>query len=164
MDNNGAAATNATDRDSPENSESKKRKSDADADQAKKAKVAENRAIFVTNLPLDTDEDEIQDAFKKYGIIDQGADGNPRIKMYADKDGNFTGEALIVYFKKQSIKIAIDMMDDYWFRVEEPERKIHVQEADTSFKRNKDGDQVVKKMTRQDRKANERNQIGRAHV
>jgi HIV Tat-specific factor 1 len=101
---------------------------------------------------------EIEEVFSKYGIIDQGADGNKRIKMYADNEGSFNGEALIVYFKKDSIDLAIQMMDDYFFRIEEQDKgKIRVKEADFSYKRNKDSEQIVSKLTRKDKKASERN-------
>lgn len=112
----------------------------------------------MTNLPRDTNESEIEEVFKKYGIIDQGADGNKRIKMYTDEEGNFNGDALIVYFKKDSINIAIDMMDDYYFRLEDQSQgKIRVKEADFSYKRNKDGEQIASKLSRKDKKASERN-------
>ena len=124
----------------------------------KKPKVQENRAIYVTNLPRDTNEVEIDEVFSKYGLIDQGADGNKRIKMYTDDEGKFNGEALIVYFKAASIGLAIQMLDDYFFRIEEQNNgTIHVKEADFSYKRNKDADQIVSKLTRKDKKASERN-------
>jgi HIV Tat-specific factor 1 len=109
-------------------------------------------------LPRDTNEVEIEHVFKKYGIIDQGADGNARIKMYSDDQGDFSGEALIVYFKKDSIDLAIRMMDDYYFRIEEQGNgTIGVKEADFSYKRNKDSEQIGSKLTRKDKKASERN-------
>ncbi|KAH7080456.1 hypothetical protein BKA63DRAFT_407249 [Paraphoma chrysanthemicola] len=138
---------------------SKKRKKPEEEPAGKKAaKVQENRAIYVTNLPRDTNEVEINEVFSKYGIIDQGADGNKRIKMYTDDEGEFNGEALIVYFKKDSIKLAIELLDDYFFRIEEQNKgTIRVKEADFSYKRNKDSEQIVSKMTRKDKKASERN-------
>jgi len=137
---------------------SKKRKSAQDALANKKPKVQENRAIYVSNLPRDTNEHEIEDTFKKYGIIDQGADGNKRIKMYKDEDGNFNGDCLIVYFKKDSVHLAIRMMDDYFFRIEDQSQgTIHVKEADFSYKKHKDGDEIASKMTRKDKKTSERN-------
>jgi HIV Tat-specific factor 1 len=39
--------------------------------------------------------------------------------MYTKDEGNFNSEALIVDFKKDSITLAIQMMDDYFFRLEE---------------------------------------------
>lgn len=124
----------------------------------KKPKVQENRAIYVSNLPRDTNETEIEEEFKKYGIIDQGADGNKRIKMYKDEEGNFNGDCLIVYFKKDSVELAIRMMDDYYFRIEDQSQgKIRVKEADFSYKKHKDGDEIASKLTRKDKKASERN-------
>jgi HIV Tat-specific factor 1 len=115
---------------------------------SKKPKVQENRAIYITNLPRDTNENEIEEVFSKYGIIDQGADGKKR----------FNGDVLIVYFKRASIDLAIQMMDDYFFRIEEQNHgKIRVKEADFSYKRNKDSEQIVSKLTRKDKKASERN-------
>ncbi|KAF2833323.1 U2 snRNP-associated protein Uap2 [Ophiobolus disseminans] len=137
---------------------SKKRKNAQDTEVVKKPKVQENRAIFVTNLPHDTNEDELEDVFSKYGIIDQGADGNKRIKMYTDDSGEFNGQALIVYFKAASIDLATQMLDDYWFRIEEQNNgTIRVKPADMSYKRNKDADEIVSKLTRKDKKASERN-------
>lgn len=50
------------------------------------------------------------------------------------------------------------MMDDYWFRIEDQSQgTIRVKEADFSYKRNKDGDQIASKLTRKDKKASERN-------
>lgn len=124
----------------------------------KKPKVQENRAVYVTNLPLDTTMKELEDTFKRFGIIDQGADGKPRIKMYTDDEGEFNGEALVVYFKKESIGLAITVLDDYPFRMgDDSHGPITVKEADFSYKRNKDGDQIASKLTRKDKKASERN-------
>jgi HIV Tat-specific factor 1 len=39
--------------------------------------------------------------------------------MYTKDEGNFNSEALIVDSKKDSITLAIQMMDDYFFRLEE---------------------------------------------
>ena len=103
---------------------------------------------------MDATLEEIDTEFSKYGMIDQSTDGSKRIKMYMDDDGNFKGEALVIYFKKASVNIAIDMADDYWFRPGSAQ-KIFVKEADPSYKRHQDGKEI--KMVRKDKKANERN-------
>lgn len=78
--------------------------------------------------------------------------------MYTNDEGDFNGEALVVYFKKESIALAIQMMDDYWFRpTEQSNGTIRVKEADFSYKKNKDVDTIASKLTRKDRKASERN-------
>jgi HIV Tat-specific factor 1 len=90
-------------------------------------------------------------------MIDQGVDGNPRIKMYANDEGDFNGEALVVYFKKESVDLAITLMDDYEFRLGDYSHgKIKVNEADHSFRKNKDTAKIVTKMGRKERKAAER--------
>lgn len=82
----------------------KKRKADDATDAAanKKAKPAKqpaepvNRAVYVTSLPADTTIDEIYERFSKFGIIAQELDSSkPRIKMYANDDNSFKGDALV---------------------------------------------------------------------
>jgi HIV Tat-specific factor 1 len=90
---------------------------------------------------------------KQYGIVDEGLKGTKRITMYADDKGDFKGDALVVYLKKDSVDLAIRMGDDYWFRATNVDHHINVKEADTSFKRHQDGQEV--KFVRKDKKANE---------
>lgn len=118
----------------------------------------ENRAIYVTNLPRDTTAEELAEVFKKYGMIDEGADGKPRVKLYTDDEGEFNGEALIVYFKKDSVNLAITLMDDYELRLGDTKNgRIRVEEADSSRRKNTDADKIAGKLVRQERKALEQN-------
>ncbi|KAH8425957.1 U2 snRNP complex subunit CUS2 [Aspergillus melleus] len=96
-----------------------------------------NTAVFVTSIPLDAGFEEIRDTFSKCGVIAEEIDsGRPRIKMYNDDDGKFKGEALIVYFRPESVNLAIQMLDDSNFRIgqEGPQGPMRVQIADFSFK------------------------------
>jgi HIV Tat-specific factor 1 len=96
-----------------------------------------NTAIFVTSIPLDAEFDEIRDVFSKCGVIAEEIDsGRPRIKMYMDENGKFKGEALIVYFRPESVNLAIQMLDESDFRlgVTGPQGPMKVQAADFSFK------------------------------
>jgi HIV Tat-specific factor 1 len=111
----------------------------ADAQKPKKQRV--NTAVFVTSIPLDVEFDEIRDTFSKCGVIAEEIDsGKPRIKMYNDDDGKFKGEALVVYFRPESVNLAIQMLDDSDFRlgVPGPHGPMRVQAADFSFKSQKD--------------------------
>lgn len=56
--------------------------------------------------------------------------------MYTDDNGNFKGEALIVYFRPESVNLAIQMLDDSNFRLGTPGPlgPMRVQVADFSFK------------------------------
>lgn len=50
----------------------------------------------MTGLPPDVEIDEINDYFKRFGLIQESIEDNEkRIKMYYDDEGNFKGEALI---------------------------------------------------------------------
>jgi HIV Tat-specific factor 1 len=81
--------------------------------------------------------EEVNDVFKKFGLITEEIDtGKPRIKMYKDEAGNFKGDALIVYFRSESVNIAIQMLDetDFRFGVTGPDGPMRVQAADTAWK------------------------------
>lgn len=55
-----------------------------------------NSAVYVTGIPLDAEFDDINNKFKKYGLIEEDIHtGLPKIKMYADDQGVFKGDARI---------------------------------------------------------------------
>ncbi|RAK78274.1 U2 snRNP complex subunit CUS2 [Aspergillus fijiensis CBS 313.89] len=118
----------------------KKRKQQGNGEEGngqKPKKQRVNTAVFVTSIPLDATFDEIRDLFSKCGVIAEEIDsGRPRIKMYNDDDGKFKGEALVVYFRPESVNLAIQMLDDSDFRlgVTGPQGAMRVQAADFSFK------------------------------
>jgi hypothetical protein len=62
--------------------------------------------------------------------------GQPRIKMYEDDKGQFKGDALVVYFRPESVNLAVQMLDDSDFRLgtHGPVGKMRVQAADFSYK------------------------------
>ncbi|KAI1096254.1 hypothetical protein F5B19DRAFT_438477 [Rostrohypoxylon terebratum] len=100
----------------------------------------QNTAIYVTGLPLDVTVDEVHEAFsRKCGVIAEEIDsGRPRIKLYTDEAGNFKGDALIVFFKPQSVDMAIMLLDDTDFRFTASglaSGRMRVQAADASYKK-----------------------------
>ncbi|KAI4248130.1 MAG: hypothetical protein L6R40_001219 [Gallowayella cf. fulva] len=100
-----------------------------------------NTAVYVTNLPLDVSVQEVSDVFSRCGVIAEEIDrGKPRIKLYTDDDGNFKGDALILYFRAESVDLAIQMLDDTDFRLGQAALggKIKVAAADFSYKAQKD--------------------------
>lgn len=56
--------------------------------------------------------------------------------MYTDDEGNFKGEVLVVYFRPESVNLAVQMLDDSNFRLglAGPHGPMRVQPADFSFK------------------------------
>lgn len=85
----------------------------------KPAAERKNTAVYVSNLPLNTDVEELLRVFSRCGVVAEEIDGQkPRIKMYIDDQGNFKGDALIVYFRAESVSLAIQMLDDSQLRSE----------------------------------------------
>ncbi|KAI4108000.1 MAG: hypothetical protein L6R37_001282 [Teloschistes peruensis] len=117
------------------------------ANTSKKAKPTpeprerKNTAVYVTNLPTDVSVQEVSDVFSRCGVIAEEIDrGKPRIKLYTDDDGNFKGDALILYFRAESVDLAVQMLDDTDFRLGRaaPGGKMKVAAADFSYKTQKD--------------------------
>ena len=124
----------------------------ATQNEAKKPKKAEkpprerkNTAVYVTNLPTNVDVDEVQSVFSRCGVIAEEIDTRaPRIKLYTDeKTGAPKGDALIVYFRAESVDLAIQMLDDTDFRLGQSvsEGKMRVAAADFSYKQQKEAPQ-----------------------
>lgn len=114
----------------------KKRKGNHSNDREPK----QNTAVYVTGLPPDATVDEVAELFsRKCGVIAEEIDsGRPRVKLYTDADGNFKGDALIVFFKPQSVDMAIMLLDDTDFRFTASgltSGKMRVQAADSSYKK-----------------------------
>ncbi|KAK5115984.1 hypothetical protein LTR62_000440 [Meristemomyces frigidus] len=105
------------------------------------AKDRRNTAVFVTSLPEDVDVDDIHEVFSRYGVIAESLDSNdPRIKLYNDDNGKFKGEALIIYFRPESVQLAINMLDETDFRLGQqlPSGPMRVREAESSYKAQKE--------------------------
>ncbi|OZJ03074.1 hypothetical protein BZG36_04606 [Bifiguratus adelaidae] len=100
----------------------------------KKAKNTKSRpvtAVYVTGLPLDTTVEEVKDLFSKCGVIMEDVHtGQPKIKLYTDPETNqLKGDALVTYFKEESVPLAIRLFDDTAFRLGDQSTHIHVSEA-----------------------------------
>ncbi|KAJ3058664.1 hypothetical protein HK102_010369, partial [Quaeritorhiza haematococci] len=88
-----------------------------------------NRAIYVNGLPPDVTVDEVKEYFTKCGIIMEDVmTGEPKIKIYKDDKGMAKGDALIVYFKEESVELACKLLDDSQFRFGDSGR-VRVQKA-----------------------------------
>lgn len=59
-----------------------------------------------------------------------GDDGGPRVKLYYDDEGNFKGEALVMYFKEGSVALAVTLLDDTELEMGAGYGNMRVKEAD----------------------------------
>ena len=110
----------------------------------KKAKTApesrerKNTAVYVTSLHPRITLQEVHHVFSRCGVIAEEIDrGKPRIKLYTDDNGKFKGDALILYFRAESVELAIQLLDDTEFRLGDGQ-KMKVAAADFSYKAQKD--------------------------
>jgi HIV Tat-specific factor 1 len=85
-------------------------------------------------LPLDAEVDEIVERFSKCGVVEEDDEGEPKVKMYAKEDGTFNGEALVVYFKEDSVLLALNILDDAELRFGDPSTVMRVARADFTHK------------------------------
>lgn len=78
--------------------------SDGDNDNSKSTDASKlprpkNPAVYVTNLPRDTESEELIQWSSKCGVTEEGSEGEPQIKMDAREDEPSSREALIVFFE-----------------------------------------------------------------
>ena len=86
-------------------------------------------SVYVTGLPEDTTNEEVATYFSKTGLIKKNAEtGEPMVKVYKTEDGKAKGDALITYFKHESVPLAIQILDQSLFRTN-PNVTITVAEA-----------------------------------
>ncbi|KZT10623.1 uncharacterized protein LAESUDRAFT_671961 [Laetiporus sulphureus 93-53] len=95
---------------------------------------SKNTAVYVTGLPLDTEADEVVARFSKFGLIEEDDKGHPKVKLYAREDGTFSGDALVVYFKEESVDLAERLLDDDELRIGDPKTRMRVQKAEFGHK------------------------------
>jgi HIV Tat-specific factor 1 len=115
-----------------------KGKNNGDGDKPK----SKNTAVYVTGLPPDATHDEIHERFSKCGLIEEDDEGEPKIKMYAKEDGSFSGDALVVYFKEDSVLLAENLLDEAELRLGEGSTVMSVKKADFSHKGGSGGGQA----------------------
>lgn len=101
---------------------------------------------------------------RKCGVIAEEIDsGKPRVKLYTHENGEFKGDALIVFFKAPSVDMATMLLDDTDFRVGNDgvgSGRMRVQAADASYKKttynNTNNDNTDKEKEKEKQKASAR--------
>ncbi|KAG8701549.1 hypothetical protein FRC09_005291 [Ceratobasidium sp. 395] len=95
---------------------------------------SKNTAVFVSGLPPDAESSEIAARFGRFGLIMEDDEGKPKVKLYQTEDGTFNGDALVVYYKEESVDLAVTLLDDAELRLGEPGTRMKVQRAEFAHK------------------------------
>lgn len=112
-----------------------------------------NTNVYVSGLPPDIGTDEFVELMSKCGIVMKDPITEEyKVKLYKDKEGNLKGDGLCCYLKKESVELAVRLIDETEVRG----YKLHVEAArfelkgayDASKKRKKNKD-YKKKMKQQ---------------
>lgn len=113
-------------------------------------KTPPQTAVYVSKLPLDADLTELKHIFSKYGIIAEDLlTGKPKIKLYSDDNGDFKGDALVVYLKPESVELAIQMLNGTKLRVKGED--ISVQKAEFKEKAETENKTTKRPLTEEER-------------
>jgi len=90
--------------------EKKKRKKEK---KKQRNKMKNNSGVYVTGLPPDITQDEFVDFMSKCGVPKKNPEDPTQVKckIYRDEQGMAKGDALLVYFKPESVPLAIQILD-----------------------------------------------------
>nr|XP_060612406.1 HIV Tat-specific factor 1 [Anolis sagrei ordinatus] len=101
-----------------------------------------NTNVYVTGLPPDITKDEFVEVMSKCGIIMRDPQTEePKIKLYKDREGNLKGDGLCCYLKRESVELALKLLDENEIRG----YKLHVEVAQFQLKGEYDASKKKKK-------------------
>uniref|UniRef100_A0A8D0HH69 17S U2 SnRNP complex component HTATSF1 n=1 Tax=Sphenodon punctatus TaxID=8508 RepID=A0A8D0HH69_SPHPU len=101
-----------------------------------------NTNVYVTGLPPDITKDEFVQVMSKCGIIMRDLHTEDyKIKLYKDKEGNLKGDGLCCYLKRESVELALKLLDENEIRG----YKLHVEVARFQLKGEYDATKKRKK-------------------
>ncbi|XP_028322735.1 17S U2 SnRNP complex component HTATSF1 isoform X2 [Gouania willdenowi] len=101
-----------------------------------------NTNVYVSGLPPDISTEEFVELMSKGGIMMRDPiTEDYKVKLYKDKEGNLKGDGLCCYLKKESVALAVRLIDEYEIRG----YKIHVEAARFELKGQYDATKKKKK-------------------
>uniref|UniRef100_A0A7S2S574 RRM domain-containing protein n=1 Tax=Mucochytrium quahogii TaxID=96639 RepID=A0A7S2S574_9STRA len=88
------------------------------------------KAVYVTKIPIDADEEEIAAHFAKCGILEKyPLTGKPIVKLYTDAQGKRKGDGVVEFGNIASVDLAISILDQAELRLGKPETTLGVVQA-----------------------------------
>ena len=74
-------------------------------------------------MPLDATVAEIAAVFGRYGVLSEDDAGQPRVKIYTTEEGMPKGEALVSFFRPESVELAVSVLDEGCLRAADGQTK-----------------------------------------
>ncbi|XP_006784970.1 HIV Tat-specific factor 1 [Neolamprologus brichardi] len=103
---------------------------------------SKNTNVYVSGLPPDISSEEFAELMSKCGIVMRDPITEEyKVKLYKDKEGNLKGDGLCCYLKKESVDLAIRLIDESEVRG----YKLHVEAARFELKGQYDASKKKKK-------------------
>ncbi|XP_003802703.1 HIV Tat-specific factor 1 [Otolemur garnettii] len=101
-----------------------------------------NTNVYVSGLPPDITVDEFIQLMSKFGIIMRDPQTEEfKVKLYKDNQGNLKGDGLCCYLKRESVELALKLLDEDEIRG----YKLHVEVAKFQLKGTYDASKKKKK-------------------
>ncbi|OWJ99568.1 HTATSF1, partial [Cervus elaphus hippelaphus] len=101
-----------------------------------------NTNVYVSGLPPDITVDEFIQLMSKFGIIMRDPQTEEfKVKLYKDNQGNLKGDGLCCYLKRESVDLALKLLDEDEIRG----YKLHVEVAKFQLKGEYDASKKKKK-------------------
>ncbi|XP_007954204.1 HIV Tat-specific factor 1 [Orycteropus afer afer] len=101
-----------------------------------------NTNVYVSGLPPDITVDEFIQLMSRFGIIMRDPQTEEfKVKLYKDNQGNLKGDGLCCYLKKESVDLALKLLDEDEIRG----YKLHVEVAQFQLKGEYDASKKKKK-------------------
>lgn len=101
-----------------------------------------NTNVYVSGLPPDIGTDEFVELMSKCGIVMRDPITEEyKVKLYKDREGNLKGDGLCCYLKKESVELAVRLIDETEVRG----YKLHVEAARFELKGAYDASKKKKK-------------------
>ncbi|XP_040036724.1 17S U2 SnRNP complex component HTATSF1 [Gasterosteus aculeatus] len=101
-----------------------------------------NTNVYVSGLPLDITPDEFAELMSKCGIVMRDPITEEyKVKLYKDREGNLKGDGLCCYLKKESVELALRLIDESEVRG----YRLHVEAARFELKGQYDASKKKKK-------------------
>ncbi|XP_044078186.1 HIV Tat-specific factor 1 [Siniperca chuatsi] len=101
-----------------------------------------NTNVYVSGLPLDISTEEFAELMSKCGIVMRDPITEEyKVKLYKDKEGNLKGDGLCCYLKKESVALALRLIDESEVRG----YRLHVEAARFELKGQYDASKKKKK-------------------